>query len=321
MLTLATPFALLLLPLPFLLMRLLPPSSAAAGALIVPDKTAHWFERQGKETRNPVMPTAKLLPLLVWLLIVVALAGPRLMSPTPALPVTGRDLFLALDLSGSMVREDFFLEGEEISRLEAVQRVGSQFVRGRGGDRVGLVVFGSDAYVAAPLSYDVETLAATIEETVIGISGRATNIGDGLGLAMKRLQATDAASRVVVLLSDGSNNAGTARPRDVAALAPELGVRLHTIALGPKDIASAEKGERGVVDAATLAAMAELGGGQAYRVKTFEDLEAVTRAIDALESTERAGTPAELFRPLWIYSAALAALLLIAIPVARQSHD
>lgn len=317
MLSFAFPAALLLLPLPVLLARILPPSRGGDPALIAPEATVNWFSgrRPPRSVSSPEF-LGRVLPWLAWSLLVLALAGPRQIVPTPALPVTGRDLMLALDLSGSMVRTDFALDGAEISRLDAVKRVGGAFVRGRGGDRVGLVIFGAKAYVAAPLSYDVESIARTVEEAVIGISGRSTNIGDGLGLALKRLMATEAASKVVVLLSDGRSNAGAARPRDVAALAADAGIRVHTIALGPKDETTAEEGERGVVDAATLRAIAELSGGESFRVRTLDDLEAVAEAIDRLESTERAGVPAEIFRPLWLWPAAAALIVLIAIPAA-----
>ena len=318
MLSLATPLVLLLLPVPWLLLRLLPPVRQADPALIAPEATVSWFAARGAGAVTRAARIRTLLPWTAWILLVVALAGPRQIVPTPALPVTGRDLMIALDLSGSMVREDFFLEGREISRLEAVKRVGGAFVRGRGGDRVGLVIFGSDAYVAAPLSYDVEAIARTIEEAVIGISGRATNIGDGLGLAMKRLEPSEAATKVVVLLSDGANNSGAARPRDVAKLASGMGIRIHTIALGPKDLTTAEQGERGVVDAATLKAMAEMSGGETFRVRTMEDLQAVATALDRLESTERAGVPAEIYRPLWIWPAIAALCCLAAIPLAGR---
>ena len=136
---------------------------------------------------------------------------------------------------------------------------------------------------------------------------------------MKRLDASEAASKVVVLLSDGANNAGAARPRDVGRLAAGMGIRVHTIALGPKDLASAEEGERGVVDAATLRAIAEMSGGETFRVRTTEDLDAVTRAIDALEATDRAGVPAEIYRALWIWPAMAALGLLAAAPLAGRA--
>lgn len=320
MLSLAAPLALLLLPLPWLLMRILPPARATDPALIAPEATVAWFARRAETRTGAATRITAALPWAGWLFLVAALAGPRLIVPTPALPVTGRDLMIALDLSGSMVREDFFLDGAEITRHDAVKRVGGAFVRGRGGDRVGLVIFGAEAYVAAPLSYDVETIAQVIEESVIGISGRATNIGDGLGLSMKRLAASEAASKVVILLSDGASNAGAARPRDVAKLAAGMGIRVHTIALGPKDKATAEAGERGVVDAATLTAMAEMSGGTAFRVRTLDDLEEVAQALDRLEATDRAGVPAEIYRPLWIWPAMVGMFCLIAGPVAGRGR-
>ncbi|WP_428926128.1 VWA domain-containing protein [Marinibacterium sp. SX1] len=316
MVSLAAPLALLLLPLPLLLRRLLPPLRGGEPALIAPEATFGWFAARSRQGGGggPARLRA-LLPLVAWALLVSALAGPRQVVPTAALPVSGRDLILSLDLSGSMVREDFALDGRALSRLDAVKQVGGAFVRGRGGDRVGLVIFGSEAFVAAPLSHDVEAVARTIEEAVIGISGRATNIGDGLGLAMKRLEASDAPSRVVILLSDGASNAGAARPRDVAALAAGMGIRVHTIALGPLDMAAAEAGTQGVVDAATLAAMAELSGGETFRVRDMADLQAVARAIDALEPVERGGVPAEVYRPLWIWPALAGMVCLVLMPL------
>lgn len=320
MVSLAFPAVLALLPLPWILTRLLPAARGREPALIGPEATVSWFSGRARAAAAPPGERwRRLTPWIVWILLILAMSGPRQIVPTPALPVTGRDVMIALDLSGSMVRTDFALDGAEISRLDAVKKVGGQFVRGRGGDRVGVVIFGAKAYVAAPLSYDVENVARTIEEAVIGISGRSTNMGDGLGLALKRLNASDAASKVVILLSDGRNNAGAARPRDVAKLTGASQVRVHTIALGPKDETTAEEGERGVVDAATLRAIAEVSGGAYFRVKTLSDLTAVAEDIDRLESIERAGVPAEIYRALWLFPAAAALCLLAMTPVIGRS--
>jgi Ca-activated chloride channel family protein len=242
----------------------------------------------------------------IWALLIFALSGPRDLSPVPALKVSGRDLAIALDLSGSMVRDDFYLDGRQITRFDAVTTVGADFARRRGGDRVALIVFGSEAYYAAPFTFDVEAVAQRIETAQIGISGRATNISDGLGLALKRLERSEAATKVVILLSDGVNNAGATNPRGVAELAARMGVRVHTIALGPKDLESAEVGERGVVDAATLRSIAQISGGESFRVKTTEDLVSVTQALDRLEATESDGLAAEIYRDYWLWPAGLA---------------
>ncbi|TXM89965.1 VWA domain-containing protein, partial [Methylobacterium sp. WL122] len=242
-----------------------------------------------------------------------ALAGPRLVLPATALPASGREIMLAMDLSGSMERRDFSLDGETVNRLVAVKRVGADFIRRRAGDRIGLVIFADQAFVAAGLTFDTASVARALEEATIGLVGRSTGIGDGLGLALRRLDPKDsggegqpvASSKAVILLSDGANNAGQTTPKDVAALAKELGIKVYTIALGPRDMADAD-GEQDVVDTETLREMAEITGGKAFRVKTTDDLVAVADAIDTLEGGRAKAPPVPLRRDLWPWPAALA---------------
>lgn len=302
----AQPWFLLLLGLPALVFLFGPRQTPSGAALMVPEGVGRHI-LSGAADLGQLSWRRYAVPGLIWALMVVALAGPRIVAPVTALPTSGRDLMLALDLSGSMVRDDFLLDGQTVTRLDAVKAVGAEFVRRRGGDRMGLVVFGSEAYVATPPTFDVETVAQTVEGLVIGISGRATNISDAIGISLKRLEQAEAESKVIILLSDGSNNAGSATPRDVAKLARDMGVRVHTIALGPKELAQAPE-ERGVVDVITLSAVAELSGGEMFRVRTTEDLRAVTEAINALEPVARAGLSAEVYRDLWIWPALLAGL-------------
>ncbi|SMF51849.1 Ca-activated chloride channel family protein [Tistlia consotensis] len=314
---LAAPLALLLLPLPLLAHRLLPPAGGSGGALLVPSAIG-----EGLEARTSAQGTVRgaaarrLVPGLLWLCLVVALAGPRVVAPAPALPASGRDIVLALDLSGSMEQSDFRLDGAPVSRLAAVKRVAERFVRGRGGDRVGLVIFGETAFFAVPPTFDTEAVAQGIEAATVGIAGRSTAISDGLGLALKRLARSDAASRVVVLLSDGSNTSGSVDPRDAAGLAAELGVRIYTIALGPQ--ALDDPGRPGdAVDVRTLKAIAEASGGTAFRVRTSADLQAVAGTIDALEPSLRNAPPTLVYRALWTYPAGLAFLLALGILLER----
>ncbi|WP_300035502.1 VWA domain-containing protein [uncultured Roseobacter sp.] len=312
MFDLANPLALVLLPLPVLAVFLLGRGRMTGGALRVPDRIGGRLLAQEQEARSiGRLFAGQGLLWLVWALVLVAISGPRELAPVSALKVTGRDLAVVLDLSGSMVRDDFYLDDRQITRLEAVRAVGADFARRRAGDRVALILFGSEAYYAAPFTFDTEAVARRIEEATIGISGRATNISDGLGLALKRMQDSDAASRVVILLSDGVNNAGATNPRGVAELAAEMGVRVHTIALGPKDMASAEEGEHGVVDVVTLQAISEMSGGESFRVKTTDDLFKVGAALDALESTDSDGLAAEVFHDYWAWPAGLAAVLML----------
>lgn len=302
----ADPWLLMLIFVPFALFFMLPRASPSGAALAVPEGVVRHVAA-GAATEGQIAAPRFLMPALVWSLVVIAMAGPRVITPTIGLPMSGRDVMLALDLSGSMVRDDFYLDGQTVTRLDAVKRVGAEFVRGRAGDRLGLVAFGSEAYVAAPPSFDVEAVANSVERMVIGISGRATNISDAIGISLKRLNQSDAASKVVILLSDGANNAGSTKPRDVSRLAGDMGVRVHTIALGPKELRTTPN-ERGVVDARTLQAVADLSGGQMFRVRTTEDLKSVMEEIDRLEPTARSGLSAEVYRDLWIWPAILAAV-------------
>lgn len=306
MIDFATPLALLALPLPILVWLWAPTKQVAGPYLTVPfDIAARSRTLQMADRLRGLA-----VPGLAWCLMIIAIAEPRQLSHSDALPISGRDLIVSLDLSGSMIREDFELDGKVDSRLNIVKSIGSDFVRRRSGDRIALMVFGSDPYFATPFSYDVASVAEKIEEAVIGISGRATNISGAMGLALKRFEHSDAATKVLILLSDGENTAGNTSPLAVARLASELGVRVHTIAMGVKDKASAPD-EQGVVDARLLQNIAEISGGESFRVRTTDDLEKAVASLDRLERTDRAGLPAELYRSLWIIPASLAALLMI----------
>ncbi len=314
MLDLADPWVLLLAPVPLLAARLLRPAGAQGAALAVPERIGlALLGASGTGAARRDVLWSRAMRWGAWGLLLLAIAGPRTLAPISALKVSGRDLAIALDLSGSMVRDDFHLDGAQITRLEAVQAVGASFARRRAGDRVALVLFGSEAYYAAPFTFDVEAVARRIEEATIGISGRATNISDGLGLALKRMTRSEAATKVVILLSDGANNAGSTNPQGVAGLASAMGVRVHTIALGPKDLTEADVGERGVVDAATLRAISEVSGGTTFRVRTTEDLQSVAEALDKLEATDSDGLAAEVFFEHWVWPAGLAALLVLGL--------
>jgi Ca-activated chloride channel homolog len=325
-LDLASPLALLLLPLPWLAARLLPAEAeGSSGALRVPASLVPEAGQAGAIASRGRRRTWLIWTL--WVSLVLAVAGPRLVLPGVALPASGREIMLAMDLSGSMERRDFALDGETVSRLQAVKRVGADFIRRRAGDRIGLVIFADQAYVAASPTFDTQSVARALEEAGIGLVGRSTGIGDGLGLALRRLDPRDAETeagqpapartKIVVLLSDGANNAGQTAPRDVAALARDLGIRVHTIALGPRDLANAD-GEQDVVDTETLREMAEVSGGRAFRVKTTEDLIAVADSIDAIEGGRAKAPPVPLRRDLWPWPAALALLCAAALLASRR---
>ena len=323
---LAAPWILLALPLPLLAARLLPAEpEGGSGALLVPG-TLVGKAHAGADLAARGRRRAALIWTL-WAALVVALSGPRLVMPAAALPASGREIMIAMDLSGSMERRDFALNGETVNRLTAVKRVGTDFIRRRAGDRIGLVIFADQAYVAAAPSFDTAAVARALDEATIGISGRSTGIGDGLGLALRRLDPKDAptgaqgepapSAKAVILLSDGANNAGQTAPKDVAELARELGIKVYTIALGPRDMADAD-GEQDVVDTETLRDMARASGGEAFRVRTTEDLVRVADAIDRLEGGRALAPPLPLRRDLWPWPAALALLAAAALLASRR---
>lgn len=308
--SLADPAALLLLPLPFLAARLLRPAQEDSGAVWVPPGVATQLQPTGPTRLRDA--SRRLLPALLWGAMVLALAGPRMIAPTAALVASGRDIILAIDLSGSMEQEDFDVNGAPARRLDAVKQMAAEFVRGRQGDRVGLVVFSEKAYFAAPPTYDIDAVVRAVEEVTIGISGRNTSISEGLGLALKRLEQSPAKTRVVILLSDGINTSGAVAPTDAADYARRINVRVHTIALGPRDTSDLHAG-RDVVDAEALGDIAQASGGTTFRVRRTADLEAVGRSLDALEPNRARDRASEVYRELWAYPAVLAFLASVAL--------
>lgn len=308
-------FLLLPLPLPFLVMRVLSPSGEAGGALRVPETLVADFA-----DGSAVLSSQKrrlLLSWMLWVLLVFAISGPRTVTAAPAAPASGRDIVLSLDVSGSMERPDFEIDGEKKRRMDVLKLLARDFVLRRAGDRVGLVIFGERAYVAAPLSFDVEAVAQVVDSLDVGLAGRSTAIGEGLGLALKKLSESDATARVVVLLSDGAQNAGTVQPGSAAALARELGIKVDTISMGPIDLGEGERGDEGV-DSVTLTEIAETAGGAAFRARTTAELTEVMDQIDALETSESAAPPTIVHKSLWPYPGTLALVVAGFMMAARR---
>lgn len=312
--SLAFPLALLLLPLPLLGYRLLPARARPSASLQVAEATF-------AAARSDALGTDRLgfaLLAAAWIALVTALAGPRLPATRDLVTASGREIILSMDLSGSMITEDFVLDGRPLSRLDAVKTVASRFVAARRGDRIGLVIFGDRPYVAQPSTFDVDAVARAIEVAQIGISGQSTAISDGLGLAVKRLAASDARSKVIILLSDGVDTSGKVRAGDAAALAARHGIRVHTIALGPEDLETRPQ-SRDAVDAATLRAVAEAGDGTSFRVRTMDDLKAMAETLDRLEPNPMKRPPIRYWQSLWTWPAAAAVALLGIAAVRRRS--
>ena len=328
MVELLWPAALLLLPLPWLVWRFMPAASAEQAALRAPFFQA-WHELEessgGGQARRSL--PALLLLLVLWVCLVCAAARPTWIGEPITLPVSGRDLLVAVDLSGSMHVEDMLVGQNYVSRIIAVKQVVGDFIERRRGDRVGLILFGSNAYVQAPLTFDANTVKRFLREAQLGFAGRETAIGDAIGLAVKRLRERPAENRVLILLTDGANNAGEVQPLDAARLAADNGVKIHTVGIGADKMTrpglfGSSFGAKVVnpsvdLDENTLREIASSTGGNYFRARDPAELVNIYQLLDELEPVEQ---EAERYRPqksLFHLPLALAFLASLALALQR----
>jgi Ca-activated chloride channel family protein len=238
----------------------------------------------------------RVLPWLAWVLFIVALAQPVKTSDATVQAASGRAIAMVVDVSGSMSRTDFIVDSVQSDRLTAVKQVASEFIEKRRGDRLGLVLFGNEAFIASPLSFDTQAIANNLNTAGIGMAGRSTAIGDALGLAIKLLDNDPATSKAIILLSDGTNNAGTTEPENAAELANTFGIRIHTIAMGSEgktsEFSTAASAD---LDETTLQNIATIAAGQYYRVRSFKDLQDVYTELATL-NTAVGDTPPVLIK-------------------------
>lgn len=284
------PLAFLLLPLPLLVRWLVKPAEVStAGALKVP-----FYKRLAGAARGGACGGAThwfrlIVASLIWLLLVTALARPVYVGPETPLPLEGRNVMMAIDLSGSMGQEDFALDGRPTTRLAVVKDAAQDFIARRKGDRIGLVLFSDRAYLQAPLTFDRNVVSQLLNEAQVGLTGQQTAIGDAIAVAVKRLKDRPADSRVLVLLTDGASNAGTMEPLQAAKLAKDLGIRIYTIGVGAGPQAIDTGFGRQIVDLSqdldevTLKKIADETGGRYFRARDVAGLSRIYAAIDRLE--------------------------------------
>ncbi|WP_243732988.1 vWA domain-containing protein [Luteimonas yindakuii] len=325
---LAWPWLLLALPLPWLVRWLLPPVAVGA-ALRVPWSSRFDMQDGSAGGRRAGRGSLRLwLAAAVWACLCVAAARPQAMGDAVQPPQVGRDLMLAVDLSGSMAEEDMLLGNRVVDRLTAAKAVIADFLDRRGGDRVGLLVFGRRAYAVAPLTLDRDSVREQLMTSVVGLAGRETAIGDAIGLAVKRLRGQPEGQRVLILLTDGVNTAGLLEPLKAAELARDARVRVHTIAFGGSGVQSPFgfrlPGPVEEIDEDTLRAIADMTGGRMFRARDTEELAGIYAEIDRLEPVER---PAEAVRPrieryhvplAWALGLALLAWVPLPLPRRRR---
>ena len=294
MIELLWPWLLLLAPLPLAVMYWWPPAGSAEPALHAPF-FVRWQQLSGgsEGLRRARSALTQILLWLIWLTLLLAAARPQWIGDPVALPSEGRDLLVAVDISGSMRQEDMRLGRTEVQRITVVKQVVGEFIEQRRGDRLGLILFGENAYVQSPLTFDTQTVGRFLHEAEIGFAGeQATAIGDAIGLAVKRLRDRPAASRVVVLLTDGASNAGV-DPKMAAAMAAGLGIRIYTVGVGADEmIVRGLLGSRRVnpsrdLDESTLLDIADVTGGQYFRARDPAELAEIYRVIHAMEPVEQ----------------------------------
>jgi Ca-activated chloride channel family protein len=318
----AWPWVILLAPLPWLLRLLLPAADSGEAAL----KVSFLGELEGlagRRARVNLPGWRQQAPFaLLWLLLLTAAARPEWVGEPLPIPASGRDLLIAVDVSGSMAYADMRWEDQEVDRLTLVKHLLGDFIEGRQGDRVGLILFGSQAYLQAPLTFDRRTVRTWLDEAVIGIAGKNTAIGDAIGLSVKRLRERPAESRVLVLVTDGANTGGEIEPMIAARLAAEEGIKIYPIGIGADPQQGGIAGLFGLnpgldLDEPSLRAIADATGGEYFRARDGEELRAIEQQLDRLEPVAQQPTLARPARALYAWPLS-AALLLSMLLVGRE---
>ncbi|WP_424968248.1 VWA domain-containing protein [Dinoroseobacter sp. S375] len=278
----ATPWILLMLPLPLLVWWLVPPHRERTAALRIPffrSVTAATGARAADGAR--VLARSRLQVLataLCWILIVVGLARPERLGDPITVTNAARDLILAVDISGSMDDRDMETpEGDRVQRLQAVKDVVRAFVAEREGDRIALIVFGANAYVQVPFTEDLDSVAELLEQTQTGMAGPNTAIGDAIGLAIRAFEDSEIEERLLILLSDGADTASAMSPINAAEIAADAQITIYTIGVGNPDGSGEER-----LDPATLEDIARRGGGAFYYATDVEGLAEIYAEIDTL---------------------------------------
>jgi Ca-activated chloride channel homolog len=275
-----------LIPLPWILRSVLPKYHEARPSLRVPflDRLEALSGKKAQKGTSVYQATRvqQVLTMVVWILVVVSFARPQWVGDALTKNIASRDLLLAVDLSTSMDQEDFKRpDGQNIDRLTAVKLVVDDFLSRCEGDRVGLIVFGSAAYVQTPFTEDIEACRKLLDETETGMAGSQTMIGDAIGLAITVFEKSDLEERVLILLTDG-NDSGSKVPSDNAAeIAMDYGITIHTIAMGAADTTG-----RDAIDEEALKAIADNTGGGFYRASSHEELSAAYARIDAIKTRD-----------------------------------
>ena len=318
------PWMLILLPLPWLIRRFTPHTAQQSATLYAPVFSQFGEQSQAQASEAPT----RLLPLwIIWGLLLAAACRPLWLGEPVGRPLEGRDMVIAVDLSGSMSTEDMELNGRSVDRLTMVKSVLSEFIARRQGDRLGLVLFGDSAYLQAPLTFDRTTVSHFLDETVLGLVGRSTAIGDAIGVSLRHMLEQETEQRVLILLTDGQNTAGQMQPLEAAKLAAQEKVTIYAIGVGADEmvrrsfIFSQRVNPSADLDEATLTELANMTGGAYFRARDTQSLAEIYQTIDSLQpiASEEAFYRPEKDLFYWCLGAALlVAMLILPVMVLRR---
>ena len=316
MIQIAYPWELLVVALPFILRYTLPKTQKN----IISGLKIPFFENivktfGGARSNSTKLSYLKYLAFLIWILIVISGSGIQWLGKPLSVQQSGRDLLLAIDLSGSMQTPDMVTNGQNVTRIDIVKNVAHEFIDNRTGDRLGLILFGSAPYLQTPLTFDRHTVAQMLDDATIGIAGQQTAIGDAIGLTIKKLMDYPDGDKALILLTDGGNNAGTLQPLDAAKLAAKEHIKIYTIGIGASQMTiQGMFGSRTInpssdLDVNTLKQIAALTGGQFFRAEDGDSLRNIYAHINQLEPVKADSVIVRPITPFYPWSLGLALIL------------
>ncbi len=318
------PWAAILLPLPLLVHRFWPRPHTATDAYTHGDSSTLLHPALGRlastfiTSRSLTHAGSRLqivMLALVWAALVTAMMRPQWLQPYTEVRTEGYDLMLAVDTSRSMEALDFTVNNRQVTRMAVIKGVLERFIKARDGDRIGIVVFGSQAFVLSPMTQDLQALQNLLDSIVARMAGDGTAIGDAIGLSVKKLRERPEGSRVLILVTDGENTEGSMPPNLAAQLAAHEGIRIYTIGVGSKGLVPfVENGQmtqvKMEIDEDLLTEVAAITGGAYFRATDSSALEQIYEQIDALEKTQAESRTVMIPQPLYRWPLGLALLLL-----------
>ena len=291
MIHLAWPWLLILLPVPLLMLLLPAKKEQQSNALRVPlILEQHSHIPNIKSAKKTYM---LILLLIIWSLVILAASRPQWLGEAVPLPSEGREMMIAVDLSGSMQMEDMVINNRAVNRLDMIKLILGEFIERREGDKLGLILFADDAYMQTPMTFDRKNVKQMLDESELGLVGQATAIGDAIGLAVKRFDEKSESNRILLLLTDGQNTAGKLTPEQALSLAVDNNVTIYTVGIGADEMLQRSFfGNRSFnpsadLDEETLTRIATETGGRYFRARDTQGMAEVYQLLDQLEPIEQ----------------------------------